>query len=183
MAGADQRVSVPVGTETPVIALTYVGGFIDSEDRIRTRVFVEGNADARRYVLELYRPAYMKDAGTFRTELTEAEFNRLLRSFGDENVLAVQQEELLDSVRAEVAARGPGLVLDDTHDARVEIEFRLAGETAAGGMLAPDLRSLAVPTSALEVAARAQPSALRNVASGVLEIEGLLRLKTLERVQ
>lgn len=179
----DLRLYVPLGVESPVIELTYVGGFIDSDDRIQTRVFVEGDASAPRYILEVYRPAYMKETGTFRSELTEDEFNRLLRSFGSESVLSVPQEELSNNVRAGVVAtQEPSLTDVGTHDARVQIDFRLSSQTGAGSATQPDLRSLAMPTSALEVAARAKPAVMRNIASGVLALEGLVRLKTLERV-
>lgn len=180
----DLQLAVPLGVERPVIELTYVGGFIDSDDRIQTRVFVEGDATEPRYILEVYRPAYMKEAGTFRSELSEAEFQRLLRAFGNKNVLEVPQADLSSQVNAEAtAAQGPGFVDVDTHNAQVQIDFRLGTQTGLEASTAPDLRSLKVPTSALESAARAEPVVTRNIANGVLALEGLVRLKEMERVE
>lgn len=180
----DLQVAVPLGVELPVIELTYVGGFIDSEDRIQTRVFVEGDASEPRYVLEVYRPAYMKEAGTFRSELSEAEFQQLLRAFGNKNVLEMPQADLSNQVNMEaMAAQGPDILDEGTHDAQVKIEFRLGPQTGMESSTPPAPRSLSVPTSALQSAARAETVVTRNVASGVLTLEGLVRRKELERVE
>ena len=176
---ADQQITLPIGAAAPVIELTYVGGFIDSDDRIRTRVFVEGDANAPRYVLESYRPAYMKDAGTFRSEISEDAFNRLLQSFGNEGVLALPEADLNAQVRAQATTQ-PGIVEADTHNASVQVDFRLGSR---GTLSQPDLRSLKMQTRSLQDFARSDTVAPRNIANGVLALEGLVRSTDLERIE
>lgn len=181
MSGS-QQLAYPLGSADPVVELTYVDGFIDSDDRIRTTVLVEGTSEQPVYVVEIYRPPYMKEAGLFRSEISEEEFRRLMRSFGSEEVLSSSPEAFDEAINAQVTS-SPTLdtSIVGTHGARVQIDLRIANESI--GLPTPDIRSLSVPSQSLQAVARIEQKAPRDVASGVLALEGLIRSKKLERIE
>jgi hypothetical protein len=105
-----------------------------------------------------------------------------MRSFGNDAVLRLSPDALDRALNAE-AAPSPtlGLIQDGSHGAQVQINIRIANEAA--GVPDPDLRSLSVPSESLQTVARSASKAPRDIASGVLALEGLVQSKKLERIK
>lgn len=182
-AAAAQDVDYPRDPQTVVASYTLAIGEIEDPDPgPSVRVYGDGR-------VVIHVPRYMKNAGDFQVQLSEAEMDAVMSSLGSTEVLAFDPAAVRrakdDSLRLNRGgAASEAVLVADTDPSITTIEVRVRPAAAAGAPARPAEVRKKISWTGVESDAKRFPDvpAIQKLAAAKKRLDGLRERPDLQRI-